>query len=201
MGTEGASIGCRLCLHRLLSFFTLKGAIIGAPGLFMAASDTPIYTSDTLGGNYKGSSTPDASCTHANDMIVFCAEEEVTGCMTGDIRLAGVQSSQTEGRLEVCLNGEWGTVCDDSWHVTASAVTCNLLGMYGGEAIGANGFGDAEDLPILMDDVKCEGSESSLLSCPQLPLVMEHNCAHSEDVAIRCTGTLFSYLRDEMVYC
>ena len=43
-------------------------------------------------------------------------------------------------------------------------------------------------LPILLDDVKCSGDESNLLSCPQLPINSTHNCKHSEDVAIQCTG-------------
>ena len=43
-------------------------------------------------------------------------------------------------------------------------------------------------LPILLDDVKCSGDESNLLSCPQLPINSTHNCQHFEDVAIQCTG-------------
>ena len=160
--------------------------------MFRAEPGVTIFRSDILLGDYTGSGVA-GSCTHANDMAVFCAEDEISQCQNGDIRLAGSGSTKTEGRLEMCLNDRWGTVCDDSWHVTASAVTCRLLGMYGGEIVSASQFGDAEDLPILVDDVKCAGSESNLLSCPQLPLGMENNCVHSEDVAIRCTGIHTSF--------
>ena len=42
--------------------------------------------------------------------------------------------------------------------------------------------------PILVDDVKCTGSESNLLSCPQLPLNTTNDCNHAEDIALKCDG-------------
>ena len=49
------------------------------------------------------------------------------GCTNGDIRLRGGLNS-TEGRVEVCYNATWGTVCDDLWGPANADVACRQLG-------------------------------------------------------------------------
>ncbi len=37
-------------------------------------------------------------------------------------------SSHNEGRVEVCSNGRWGTVCGDGWTEREAALVCSRLG-------------------------------------------------------------------------
>ena len=67
------------------------------------------------------SSTP--SCGIDDVVGVVCE----SACSDGDLRLANGSSSY-DGRVEVCVEGVWGTVCDDLWSTRDAEVICRQLG-------------------------------------------------------------------------
>ena len=48
-------------------------------------------------------------------------------CYHGEVRLVG-GASPNEGRVEVCVNGVWGTVTDDGFYISGARVVCRQLG-------------------------------------------------------------------------
>ena len=48
-----------------------------------------------------------------------------SNCSNGELRLAG---SIVEGRVEICLNDAWGTICDNSFGSAEARVVCHQLG-------------------------------------------------------------------------
>jgi len=48
-------------------------------------------------------------------------------CTTGDIRLADGLIPNA-GRVEICINNVWGTVCDYQWQMSSASVVCKQLG-------------------------------------------------------------------------
>ena len=93
--------------------------------------------------------------------------------------------SRSEGRVEVYYNGQWGTVCDDSWDIQDARVVCRQLGYpYAIAATIQAHFGQGSG-PILLDDVHCTGSEWSLSDCHHAPWGVA-DCSHIEDAGVIC---------------
>ena len=100
----------------------------------------------------------------------------------GAVRLADGDNERS-GRVEIFLNGEWGTVCDDAFGLVDANVVCRQLGYAAAEEV-VSRFGGGAD-PIHLDDVACQGDENGLIECAN-PGIGRHNCTHFEDVGVVC---------------
>lgn len=97
-------------------------------------------------------------------------------CEDLDLRLEDGDS----GLLEICYDGRWGTVCDDSFDTLDASVAARQLGF------SSCTIGDASgDGTIWLDDLNCSGDEEQLGNCASNGWGV-HNCSHSEDVALTC---------------
>eukprot|EP00076_Gallus_gallus_P031172 XP_015156065.1 deleted in malignant brain tumors 1 protein isoform X3 [Gallus gallus] len=148
------------------------------------------------------------NCNHREDAGVVCSENHTFPAAeysntTEEMQIRLVNGpNHCAGRIEVFHNGQWGTVCDDSWNLRSAKVVCRQLGC--GTAVSAPGkahFGRGSD-PIWLDDVECSGTEASLSQC-RLNNWGNHNCNHEEDAAVVCSGTnpLQVRLRDSSSPC
>lgn len=89
------------------------------------------------------------------------------------------------GRVEVFVNGEWGTVCDDGFGLVDANVICRMLGY--SRAIVARSrahFGQGSG-KIWVDQLDCKGDEDSIFDCGMNELG-KHDCEHKEDAGVEC---------------
>uniref|UniRef100_A0A1X7VNN3 SRCR domain-containing protein n=1 Tax=Amphimedon queenslandica TaxID=400682 RepID=A0A1X7VNN3_AMPQE len=117
----------------------------------------------------------EGSCTCQEVISLTCYEP--TGCEEGAVRITD-GLIENEGRLEVCVDGVWGSVCDDGWDKTDAHVACQQLGFseLEPEAYYGSTFGVSTG-PIMYSNVKCGGWETSL-----------DECAKTNYVNFTCTG-------------
>ena len=74
---------------------------------------------------------------HNRDASVNCTVAE---CTEGKVRLVG-GLNKTEGKVEICLYGFWGIVCDNLWTVSEAKLVCKQLGFpYTGIFIGVRNY-------------------------------------------------------------
>ncbi len=90
--------------------------------------------------------------------------------------------------MEVYINGEWGTVCGESWDPLDSKVVCQQLGYKEVKRTysrtSQHNFGEGTGQSWLRD-LLCTGSEANLLQCPS---GVGGGCPHSYDVGVICTN-------------
>ena len=137
-------------------------------------------------------------------------------CSQGSVRLSGGNSQQ--GRVEICINNNWGTVCDNSWSTVDANIVCQQLGYSnsGNHNMPAfsykyffflyfctdatarlNAYFGAGSGSILMNYVACSGSESRLIDCSYS--TSTSGCSHNDDAGVQCQTSQFlfsKHLRD-----
>uniref|UniRef100_A0A7N4UX23 Soluble scavenger receptor cysteine-rich domain-containing protein SSC5D n=1 Tax=Sarcophilus harrisii TaxID=9305 RepID=A0A7N4UX23_SARHA len=167
------------------------GALAAPAGAFFGEGIGPVWLSELA---CQGSESRLSLCRHRGWKAHICSHEEDAGLVcVGEgpqppphLRLAGGPNG-CAGRLEVWHGGHWGTVCDDGWDLRDAAVACRELGCGGALAAPGGAFFGEGAGPILLDDLRCKGNETSLGLCPARPWG-QHDCHHREDAGAVCDG-------------
>ncbi|XP_042763742.1 deleted in malignant brain tumors 1 protein-like, partial [Panthera leo] len=146
--------------------------------------DPPSDTSPTREEETSSPALHLISTKATSSPVTISTGEDMIPLPDSPLRLAGGRS-RCEGRVEVRHQGVWGTVCDDHWDIRDARVVCRLLRC--GPALAAPGrgrFGPGSG-PILLDDVRCTGTEDTLGRCGHSGWT-RHNCRHREDAGVVC---------------
>ena len=109
---------------------------------------------------------------------------------------------ENEGRIEMCINGVWGAICDEGWDITDAHVACTQMGY---PRLGApplyvydnynyiklepipfynSSFGDGK-YPIVYSNLACKGWETNLRYCGK-EVYPQSSCPRSHVAGVLC---------------
>ncbi|KAK0132932.1 T-cell differentiation antigen CD6 [Merluccius polli] len=134
----------------------------------------PVARHDDGGGRHH-------DCGHKEDAGVVCSEMRA-------VRLSG-GADRCSGKVELHLNGTWGTVCDTCWDRELAAMVCSMLGC-GGEPETFAHFepplAHNADAPLWY--YMCAVQHTVLWQCTEF-INMETLCTSSKAAGLVCKGS------------
>ncbi|XP_033749618.1 deleted in malignant brain tumors 1 protein-like isoform X1 [Pecten maximus] len=100
------------------------------------------------------------NCSLNTKAAVYCTSDSNV-----PIRLVN-GSNSLSGRVEISINGEWGSVCGASyWDDKDASVLCRMLNHSSGRALNYGHYGSGSG-PIWIGHMRCKGDEDSIFHCP-----------------------------------
>ena len=72
-----------------------------------------------------------------SQVFILCQKTTVNileVCYNGELRLSD-GFDENQGRVEICFDGVWGTVCHNSWDNVDAHVVCHQLGLNSGSML------------------------------------------------------------------
>ncbi|XP_074470969.1 scavenger receptor cysteine-rich type 1 protein M130-like isoform X1 [Sebastes fasciatus] len=114
--------------------------------------------------------------------------EEASVECSGNVKLTDGHS-RCSGRVEFFDKGQWGNVCGESWDVNDANVVCRQMGCGRTHKITTMteyGHGSGQ---TWIEQIECNGLESTLSQCPQSPF-RNRSCNTTSVAGVVCTGSL-----------
>ncbi|XP_069126611.1 scavenger receptor cysteine-rich domain superfamily protein-like isoform X2 [Argopecten irradians] len=131
-------------------------------------------------------------------LTIVTAYHSIDGVTASSSPATGIrlmdEMTNSSGRVEVFLDGQWGNVCGEQWNYNNAKVACGMLGYSNGAPITYDY--SAESGPILLVVLYCDGSELSLQDCRSAERecfrdvagVICYSGFQASDIEIRLTG-------------
>ncbi|XP_030846939.1 neurotrypsin-like [Strongylocentrotus purpuratus] len=147
---------------------------------------------------HPGNILYDVRCVGNETTILDCPSSDVdeggdcwapakayASCTNYTVRLTGAHFPG-EGRVEVFYLGSWRPVCSDHWDLSDGRVACRELGL--GTALDVDhSFISSEEMgDYILNDVRCNGSESRILDCPGSTFIIG-KCNSTRSARVRCS--------------
>ena len=104
-------------------------------------------------------------------MYSFIAVSNTSGnCSDGELRLEGgsddIQAGTRQGRVEICINNAWGTICDNLFRRQDAKVVCGRL----------EGFQrDGEHCVTMARSVECKFAKATKVGLLAVFLYLHHS--------------------------
>ena len=93
-----------------------------------------------------------------------------------------------EGRVEIFLLGQWGTVCGSSWNLADATVVCHQLGYLRAVRAPRSAAFGAGSGPSWYSSVSCVGVERNLTECSNNFRPSGDGCPNSNAAGVVCSG-------------
>ena len=121
----------------------------------------------------------------------------------GSIRLIGhdgetntASGSIREGRLEIFLEGRWGTICAAMFGLREADVACQQLGYHralwynrsSSAVLAKNQDSEVYTTPIVLMGVSCTPEDDRIGYCSRHALPEGTTCTHNDDIILACTN-------------
>ncbi|CAM4563825.1 unnamed protein product [Leuciscus chuanchicus] len=156
------------------------GSVLNFSG---SSSSSPEHSHECVTGfQCSGSEAHLGNCSSPQTLNCSSTQQLSITCLgRRSIRLVG-SGGDCAGRLEVFHSGSWGTWDIKDAHVVCRQLQCGVA--LSNQQVPA-WFGPGSG-PIWLDEVECEGNETSLWNCSS-PGWGKHDCQHKEDVGVVCS--------------
>ncbi|CAC5384293.1 DMBT1 [Mytilus coruscus] len=109
-------------------------------------------------------------------------------CVTTPVRLEN-GAGPWEGRVEILRNGDWSTLCDESFGVAEASVICKMLGfkeLYTSPRAKLSSLFGPSNAPARLSMMSCSGTELDVHACIQ-GVWGSNTCDRSHEAGVDCS--------------